>query len=159
MLGYISWHQLFYSYISCLLSADLFMLLFSYLLFTVYHVIQLSSVYGLSCYYYVHTIYMHGHFLLFLHTHWVTFWRPWICMSRLDISFHWSGIHWDRTLHKDPVYLYLVLVFLSLLLSCYFLILDISDSVIFFNSWFTWYHVWISICVTAVIMIYCSLFL
>ena len=121
MLGYTSWHQLFvYSCISYFLSADLFMLLlFSYLLIVVYDVVI------------VYTIYMHENFL-FLHTHWVASWRPWICTSRLDALFQlfrcWmrlymlqaAGISFYLFWYSDlPFYFYL----------CTFLDSCISDSV------------------------------
>jgi len=32
----------------------------------------------------------------FYFTHWVNFWRPWICTSILDASFYCSSIRWDR---------------------------------------------------------------
>ena len=48
--------------------------------------------------------------------------------------------------------LYLILVFLSSLPFCYFLILDISDSVIIPVSLFIWYHAWMLICDIVVII-------
>ena len=71
MLGYISWRQFVYSCISCLLSADLFMLLlFSHFLFSFRLIVILYTLFICTC-----------TFLFLIHSL-GRFWRPWICMSR-----------------------------------------------------------------------------
>jgi len=67
---------------SIFLPADLSMLLFNYLLFTVLIMLLLCT----------HCLYIRAP-LLFLHTHWVAFWRSWICTSR-----YWTLYSIDQVL-------------------------------------------------------------
>jgi len=108
-------------------------------------------------------------FPLFLHTHWVALWRPLICTSRLVDQVLLSSY----TLRGPGVSLYLIPVFLSLTFLLFHDSLCIRSSPLFilfpdspyiitgchFISVFIYYHLWISICVFAVIMIYHSRFL
>ena len=151
MLGYIFRYQLFvYSCNSCLyvhtcwfrLSFScLFIMLFSYLMYAdyilvviqlfIYHVIYLSSVCSLSCYYSVHIVYMHEHSSL--HTH-----SPGRFLTTLDLYVQILNALFllfrcsmrTYTSRGAKASLYLIPVFLSFLLSCYLLILDISDLVV-----------------------------
>ena len=65
-------------------------MLFSYL--SVVSLSYYSVIFCLQLSCYVHIVYMHEHLSLFLHTHWVSFWRSWICTSSLDVLFHSSGV-------------------------------------------------------------------
>jgi len=130
MLGYISWHQLdVYSYNSCLFIflhvviqlsfSYLFIMLFSYLLFAVYLVIILCTF-----------VYIHEYLLLYAHSlsHFLITLDLYVKI--LDAFLYCSGVWWDRTLHEELELLPIWFRFLSFLPFCYFLILDISDSVV-----------------------------
>ena len=98
--------QVVFSYLS--------IMLFSYLLSAVYHII--------ICKYclYARTL------LLFTHAHWVAFWQPWICKSRYwTLSYIVQVFVEAVCFARSWSFSLLVPVFLSLLPSCYFLILDI----------------------------------
>jgi len=150
---HISWHHC--SFYSC----ELF-------LFTV---ISWLSVYT-CCYYlvisyllsvYVHTVYMHEHLPLFL-THWLGRYLTtlilhvqigyFISLIRCSLSSYASRGAWSypRLDHQYSCFF----------LFCWFLILYVSVLVIIlFHFYVHWYHVWTSIYVIAVIMIYCNKFL
>ena len=127
-----------------LLPADLSMVLF----------IHLSFIYSLSCYYYVHIVYIHVHLPLFLHTHWVTFLRPWICTPDIGCFISLIRCWWARTLRKDQSF---SLFDSGILISLLFIIFPdslyiiISCRSIFL---FIYYHVWMIVCDIAVTMIY-----
>jgi len=137
MIGYTSWHLLLvYSCVSCpfiyihiviqLSFSYLFiMLFFSYLLSTVYLVI-------IQCILFICTSTS-----LYTHTHKVTVWQPWIRTSRYwTLCFYYSGVRWDCTLHEELEFLPIWFRYSYLLPSCYFLILDISDSVVILVLYF-----------------------
>ena len=132
------------------LPTDLSMLLFSYLLFTVYH--------AWLC---THCLYTRAPSPLFLHTHWVAFWWSWICMSRYWMFYFIDQVFVEIVcaLREVKVFIYWLLVFLSLLHSC--CLLDSLYIIISRYSIFVFicYHVWTSTCRIAVILIYHSKFL
>ena len=155
MLGYTSWYQLLvYSCNSCLylhtcyfrLSFScLLIILFSYLISTVYLVIILC------------TLFICTSTSLYTHTHQVTFWRPWICTSRYwTLCFYCSGVCWDHTLREElellPIW------FRNSYLSCLHIIswFSLYQIQLLFQSLFIWYHAWMLICDIAVITIYYS---
>ena len=127
---------------------QLFMLSFSYLLLTVYHVIIMYT--------------------LFICTNTFPFSYTLIGSLSEDSEFarpDWIFYFTDQVLMSSyilrgaGVSLYLVLVFLpSFIPSIILLIPYIYQSLLLFQFLFTWHHVWTSICVIAVIMIYCSRF-
>jgi len=97
----------------------------------------------------MHIVYMHES-PLYTYTHQVAFWRPWICTSR-----YWTLVSvvqvFDETIRiARSLSLSLILVFSSLLYSCYFLILPLSHSAAIFFPLFICYH-----CVR-LYMYYCS---
>jgi len=57
--NYTSWYKLLFIMIFFYTQTCCYLVIF---LLSVYNVIQLSFIFSLSCYYYVHTVYMHGHF-------------------------------------------------------------------------------------------------
>ena len=131
MLGYTSWHQLFvYSCYSCLFSSymllfsypsvQMYIMLFSYLMSVVYLVIILCTLFiCMSTSLYTHTL--TGSL----------FDDP--GFARPDIRCFLILFRCSMTPYASQeagVSSCLILVFLSFLPSCYFLILDISDSIV-----------------------------
>ena len=161
MLGYTSWHKLIvYSYFTCLLPARLFILLlfsclfiilFSYLMFAVYLVILLCTLFICTS--------------SPLYTHTLTrslsddpgFARPdigrLILLFRCSLSSYALRGVWSLSLPDTGI-----LIPLAFLYSCdyslWFLYITLSFCSI---SYFMWYHVWIPIYHIVVILIHYSL--
>jgi len=74
LIGYLTWHILY-----CVLS----ILLFIYFM----HVTSYPVYFYSSIIVYVHTIFAIAPSLFNLHTHWIAFWRPWICTFRYWIFY------------------------------------------------------------------------
>ena len=148
MLGSISWYQLLvYRCDSCLIS--LFMLLSDILQFSYLSCYLVSYICSCSSYYFMHIVYMHEFFPL--HTH-----SPGRFLMTLDLHVQildaCSIVQvFNETIHiARSLSLSLILVFSSLLYSCYFLILSLSHSAAIFFPLFICYH-----CVR-LYMYYCS---
>ena len=150
MLGYTSWHQLFvYSCISCILSADLFvLLLFSYLLFSALNLLLFCT----HCLYARALFLMRslGRFLTILNLH----------VQILNILFYWLGVRWDWTYCEEleflPFWFWYSCLYFDILSSFLFLFLYfpwflyIRFSLC--SSSFIWYHAWMLICDIAVMV-------
>jgi len=106
----------------------------------IYHVILLSYDCSLSCYYFMHTVYMHEFSSLHIHS-------PGRFLTTLDLHVQiWTFVSvvqvFDETIHiARSLSLSLILVFSSLLYSCYFLILPLSHSAAIFFPLLICYHV------------------
>ena len=142
MIGYTSWHQLLaHSCDSRLMS--LFMLLSVILQFSHLSCYSVSYICSCSCYY-LCTLFACTSSPLYIHTHQVAFWRPWICTSRYwTLCFYYAGVRWDCTLFEDLDSLPFYSGILTFSYSCFYIFLDscISDS-LSIPVLFIWYHAW-----------------
>ena len=127
LIIYMIWHILY-----CVLST----LLFIYFMHVTYYPVYFYSSTVVIC---IHC-FCTAPSLFILHTHWVAFWRPYICTSRLDVLFYCSGIWWDHICCEELEFSSInsgILTFFYYVIS---LIFDIFDSFLILFLLFIRYH-------------------
>jgi len=127
----------------------------------IHGIIQLSFIYSFRHVIIIYTLFIYtSTFAFFLHTHWVAFWRPWICTSRYWMLYSidqvfveiecftrtWSFSLFDSGILTSPLFI-LFPDSPYIIISCHSI------------SMFIYYHVWMLTCSISVILIYHNRFL